>query len=89
MRALLLNPLVAGALMGVCACAGAPPQLAQAPAGIHSADRQAVAAVAFEAQQGYSGPSRRIVDCAASFPGYDYRSDLYEVRPGETQRCPL
>jgi hypothetical protein len=48
-----------------------------------------VPAVAFEAQQGYSDPSRRIVDCAASFPGYDHRTDLYEVRPGETQRCPL
>ena len=89
MRLLLLNAVVAGALAGIWACAEAPPKVAQAPATAHSAERHAVPAVAFEAQQGYSDPSRRIVDCAASFPNYDYRTDSYQPSPGVTRRCPL
>jgi hypothetical protein len=88
MRLLLLNVVGVGALAAIWACAEKPPAVAHAPAAV-SAESRAVPAIAIEAQQGYSDPSRRLVDCAASFPAYDVRTDLYEVSPGVTRRCPL
>lgn len=47
------------------------------------------AATAHAPPHGYSDAARRHADCVATYPGYDPRTDAYEVRPGVTRRCPL
>ena len=91
MRGLVCQALIATAV-GAAACAGtepAPPS-ARPPAAV-SAQRFAVPAVEAThlAPHGYSDEARRIADCLASFPSYDYRTDRIEVGRGETRRCPL
>jgi hypothetical protein len=39
--------------------------------------------------KGYSAEARRRVDCLASFPGYDWRTDKIHVEHQPVRPCPL
>jgi hypothetical protein len=85
MRQPVLQAATLGALGVLCACAASPePQAATAQ---HFAAPAAATAPA--AQTGYSDGARRLADCLASYPGYDYRTDRYQAAPGVTAPCPL
>lgn len=62
---------------------------AETPGAPEARSYGAPAAATVGAQHGYSDDARRHADCVATYPGYDPRTDSYEVRPGVTRRCPL
>jgi hypothetical protein len=74
-----------GLIVLVCAAAAC----AETPGALQAQSYGAPAAAAVGSQHGYSDAARRHADCVASYPGYDPRTDTYEVRPGVTRRCPL
>ncbi|WP_133254320.1 hypothetical protein [Phenylobacterium deserti] len=54
-----------------------------------SAERFAQPAAYVESGHGYSERARRISDCLATYPNYNWRTDRIQVRPGVTRRCEL
>ncbi|CAN7236672.1 hypothetical protein LJR219_000911 [Phenylobacterium sp. LjRoot219] len=63
---------------------------AETPGALEAQSYGAPAAATAQAPpHGYSDAARRHADCVATYPGYDPRTDTYEVRPGVTRRCPL
>jgi hypothetical protein len=85
MRQPLLQAATLGVLGVLGACVESPP-----PAAVSAQSFAApVAGQAATPQTGYSAGARRMADCLASYPGYDYRTDSYEAAPGVTRRCPL
>jgi hypothetical protein len=86
MRPLTVNALP-GLLCTLAACAQLDAQPTHPPAAV-SVQRYAKPATETP-EAGYSDQARRLADCLASYPNYDYRTDLYEARPGEPRRCPL
>lgn len=85
MRQQILMTSLIGLAGLLCACAEGPP-----PAAV-SAQRFATPAAetARAPPVGYAPDARRIADCLASFPGYDYRTDRMETGPQAGRRCPL
>ena len=84
-----LATLTAAAGVGVlAACAQMEPAPAAHPPSAVSVQRYAAPATETP-QVGYSAGARRLADCLASYPNYDYRTDEYQAAPGVTRRCPL
>jgi hypothetical protein len=78
------------AMLGACAEEAAAPVAGRPPAAV-SVQRYARPAVETTdgGTTGYSADARRLADCLASYPNYDYRTDRFELRPGVTRPCPL
>lgn len=76
-------------LLVVCAAATAACAETSTSAAIGAQSYGAPASATAGDQHGYSDDARRHADCVATYPGYDPRTDTYEVRPGVTRRCPL
>jgi hypothetical protein len=92
MRQPMLGAWTAAALVALCACAQSASETAESgtPAAASAQGYGApTSAVGQTPQQGYSTEARRLADCAASFPNYDYRTDSYQPSPGVIHRCPL
>jgi hypothetical protein len=92
MRQPMMGAWAAATLVALCACAQPTAETAEggAPAAASAQGYAApTSAIAQTPQQGYSTEARRLADCAASFPNYDYRTDSYQPSPGVTRRCPL
>ena len=70
-------------------CATAVAACAETSGALQAQSYGAPASAVVSAQHGYSDAARRSADCIATYPGYDPRTDTYEVRPGVTRRCPL
>lgn len=70
-------------------CAAATAACAETAGALSAQSYAAPTSAAASAQHGYSDDARRHADCVATYPGYDPRTDTYEVRPGVTRRCPL
>ncbi len=86
MRQLTVKALP-GLLCVLAACAQLDASTTHSPAAV-SAQRYAKQA-ADTPETGYSAETRRLADCLASYPNYDYRTDLYEAQPGQPHPCPL
>ena len=78
------------AMLGACAEEAAAPIAGHPPAAV-SVQRYATPAAETTgaAPTGYSADARRLADCLASYPNYDYRTDRFELSPGVTRPCPL
>lgn len=76
-------------LLLVCAAATAACAETSPSAAVGAQSYAAPASAVVGGPIGYSDDARRSADCVATYPGYDPRTDTYEVRPGVTRRCPL
>lgn len=76
-------------LLLVCAAATAACAETSTSAAIGAQSYGSPASAVVGGQTSYSDEARRHADCVATYPGYDPRTDTYEVRPGVTRRCPL
>jgi hypothetical protein len=84
MRQPIVQTAILCVLGGLGACA-----TGSSPVAVPAQGFAAPAAATAQAEQGYSAPERRLADCLATFPGYDYRTDQIPAGPGVTRRCPF
>lgn len=84
-RSVLIGAGVAA--LALAASASADPRPQPKPQARSAERAGAPASYRTEAGHGYSARDRRMLDCLASDPRYDPRSDRIHVRPGVTRPC--